>query len=213
MAIDVICLIVLAYGFWQGYSKGIISTIFNTLAYLFGITLAFKMTPTTTNILEALFHSTNPLMFLAGFLANLFFIMFLLRQAARGMEGLFQAAYLGTINQLFGGAFLGGVYVLIFSVLVWFASEANLLDDLTISQSRTYPVLKELPGQAKSVAIRFKPLASDLWDTSINWMDRMKSYGIQKTETKPKIYELPDEEAPDPKDKKSAGGIEKDPDL
>ena len=85
MAIDIVFLAVFAYGFWVGYSRGIIGTVFNFAAYIFGFVLAFKITPTTTNILESLLHSDNPSMFIAAFIVNLVFIMFVLRQAARGI--------------------------------------------------------------------------------------------------------------------------------
>ncbi len=198
MPIDLICMVAFFYGFWRGYNQGIISTLFNVLAYVFGIVLAFKMTPTATNILETLFHSTNPMMFLAAFTVNIVFIMFVLRQAAKGFEGVFRTLYLGVINQAIGGAIMGFIGVLIFSVLVWFGERAGMLNAETIAESRTYPYLKELPGRAKDAAIRFKPFAVDVWETSINWMNRLENYGENKTKKgengdQPRIYELPDD--------------------
>lgn len=197
MPIDLICLVAFFYGFWKGYNQGIISTIFNVLAYVFGIVLAFKMTPTATNVLETLFHTTNPMMFLAAFIVNIVFIMLILRQAAKGFEGVFRTLHLGVINQAVGGAIMGFVGVLIFSVLVWFGEKAGMLNAETITESRTYPYLKELPGRAKDAAVRFKPFAVDVWETSINWMNRLENYGEKQTKKgagtdQPHIYELPD---------------------
>ena len=45
MPIDILFLVALAYGFWQGFRQGIIHTVFNVAAYVFGLTIAFKMTP------------------------------------------------------------------------------------------------------------------------------------------------------------------------
>ncbi len=196
MPIDLICLVAFFYGFWRGYNQGIISTVFNVLAYVFGIVLAFKMTPTATNILEKLFHSNNPMMFLAAFAVNVVVIMFIIRQAAKGFENILQGLYLNFINQALGGAIMGFVGVLIFSVLVWFADKAGMLNDQTIAESRTFPYLKELPGKAKTAAEGLKPFLVDTWETSINWMDRLEKYGEEKTSgngDQPRIYELPDE--------------------
>lgn len=203
MPIDIICLVVFLFGFWQGYSRGIISTVFTILTYVFGITLAYKMAPTATNILQKIFSTENPMMIVAGFLVNLIFIMFVLRQAAKGMEGVFNAAYLGLLNQLAGGAVVGSFYVLIFSVLLWFANQGSLISETVLNASATYPTLEKLPGRAKSLVIRLKPLALDTWDVSSDWMDRLRDYGVEKTSTKPKVYEIPE----DDKD----AGIEKDP--
>lgn len=205
MPIDIICMVAFFYGFWKGYNQGIISTVFNVLAYVFGIVLAFKMTPTATNILEQLFHSNNPMMFLAAFTINVVFIMFVIRQAAKGFSGILQSLYLGVINQAMGGAVLGMFGVLIFSVLLWFADKTGMINQLTKEESRTYETLITLPGKAKVAAERFKPFAQEAWETSVTWMDRLKNYGEKETNKKgdqPRIYELPDD---------GSSGIESDP--
>lgn len=196
MPIDLLCIVAFFYGFWRGYSQGIIRTVFNVAAYVFGIVLAFKMTPTATNILEQMFHTKNPMMFLAAFVVNVVFIMFLLRAAAKGLEGVLNSLYIGVVNQALGGAIMGMIGVLIFSVLVWFGAKSGMLNDETIAESRTFPFLKELPGKAKVAAERFKPFALDAWETSLNWMDRLENYGEQETKGKgdqPRIYQLPDD--------------------
>ena len=193
MPIDLICLVVFGFGFWQGFSRGIIRTVFNMLAYVFGIVLAWKMTPTAQNILEQVFNSDNPLMFVAAFVVNLAFIMLILRMAARSIEGVFNMAYLGIFNQVAGGVALGFFGVLLFSVLLWFGRKAQVLNQSTLSESRTYPMLEQLPPKALNVITRFRPLAEDFWDNSFKFMDRLEQYGVEKTQSKPKIYEVPDD--------------------
>jgi len=193
MPIDIIFIVVFAFGFWKGYSQGIIGTVFNLAAYVFGIALGFKLTPTTTNILNQLFHSENPSMFVAAFLVNLFLIMFILRQVAKILESGLQAAYLGVFNQMLGGALLGSFFVLIYSILLWFLVQVQFINNTTIAESRSYPLLEALPGRAKSLAFRFKPMAEDAWGSSLNWMNRVQKFGVEKTETKPKLYQVPDD--------------------
>lgn len=193
MPIDIIFLAVFAYGFWVGYTRGVIGTVFNFAAYTFGVVLAFKITPTTTHLLESLFHSDNPSMFLAAFIVNMVFIMFVLRQSARGMQSALQAVYLGVINSAAGGALMAGISIVVYSILIWFLVQVRFLNDQTLSESKTYPFLKDLPTRAKSIALRAKPFAEDIWGYSMNWMDRLEQYGVQKTATKPNIYQVPDD--------------------
>lgn len=191
MPIDITFLIAFALGFRHGYTRGIISTVFNVLAYIFGVVLAFKITPTTTNIMERLFNSANPTMFIAAFLVNVVIIMFAMRQVANAMEGVMNAIYLGAINRILGGAVMSGISILIFSILVWFAVRVQFVNEATLRESRTYPFLKDLPGRAKVVALRLKPVATEVWDSSLSWMDRLEKYGLEKTEGKQKIYDIP----------------------
>lgn len=198
MPIDLICLVAFFYGFWKGFNQGIISTVFNVLAYVFGIVLAFKMTPTATNILSKLFHSENPMMFMAAFVVNVVFLMFVIRQAAKAFEGVLRTLYLNVINQAMGGAIMGMLSVLIFSILVWFGDKAGMITPQTIAESKTYPYLKEMPGKARVAAESLKPFLVDTWETSVTWMNRLEQYGEKKTGDgsstgQPHIYQLPDD--------------------
>lgn len=206
MPIDVLFMIALAYGFWQGYYHGIISTVFNVAAYLLGITLAFKITPVTTNIMEVLFHSTNPMMYIGAFITNIVVIMFLMKMAAKSMENTLKFFYMGIVNQALGAILMAGFYILICSIVVWFMVKSQLLNKETIADSKTYPVLEPLPGKAYDIALRMKPYAEEAWGSSMTWMDRLQKYGEEKTKnpgtmgTQPKIYKPDDEK-----------NIEKDP--
>ncbi len=193
MPIDLLFIIVFGFGFRHGYTQGIITTVFNTLAYVFGIVLAFKITPTTTNLLERMFNSSNPTMYIVAFVVNVAFIMFVLRTAATAFEKALQAVYLGFFNRILGGTIMAMLAVLIYSVLLWFAVKVQLVNEATIRQSRTYPLLKEIPGKAKSIAIRMKPLATEVWDSSLKWMDDLDKFGVKETENQPKIYQVPDD--------------------
>ena len=86
MTIDVACAIIFFFGFWHGYSRGIIHTIFNLLTWMFGLTLAFKMSPVMRNILQTIFDTDSDLLVLVAFAINLGFVFFLMRAIAKGIE-------------------------------------------------------------------------------------------------------------------------------
>ncbi len=201
MPIDIICILVALLGFWQGYTRGIIGTLVNILTYVFGFTLSYKMAPITANILEKIFNNETPLMLPAAFLLNLVFIVFILRQATSALENLLKVAYLGVVNQILGGGLVAAFYVLVFSVLIWFIDQGNMVGPLTKEQSATYPFLEKMPGQAKEVVLRFKPLMADTWSSSNKWMDDWKRFGIERTEVQGQNKRLPS----------SPEGIERDP--
>lgn len=197
MPIDLIAAAVFLFGFWRGYNQGIISTVFNVLAYLFGLVFAFKMTPTATRILEQVFNSDNPMMFIAAFVVNVVFIMFVMRQAGKGFSNFLQTMHLNMINQAIGGTVMGLFFVLILSVLVWFANAAGMIAEQTRLESRALPHLLEMPVRAKGLAERIKPFVLDAWDTSVKWMDRVEDYGEEKAGVgaggdQPRIYRVPE---------------------
>lgn len=198
MWIDIVFLVVFLYGFWQGWSQGIIGTLLNIAIYVFGIMLAYKMAPVMSSILERIFNSHHPMMFVAGFATNMLLIYLIVHLASESIEEALNRAYLGVFNRALGGVVVAGFYVLLYSVLIWFAGQANALTDTTTRESKTYPFLKDLPKGAKAVVVRVQPLAADVWDDSVDWMDKMQKYGVEKTDGKAKVYELPVEEGEEP---------------
>lgn len=182
MPIDILFLLSLSYGLWQGFHHGFISTIFNVAIYIFGITLAFKITPTTANIMAALFHSENPTIYLTAFIVNVALIILIFKMAAKSLEKVLEFAYLGVLNHALGAVVSAFFYVLIGSVIVWFMVKAQILNPQTIADSKAYPLMEPLPGKAYNIALRLKPYAEEAWNTSVNWMDRLEKYGETKTQ-------------------------------
>ncbi len=186
--------ITMLYGFYIGFTKGIISTVFAIVSLLFGVMAALKFGPATTEFLEKAFNSQNPLMFLAGMLLTFVVVMVLIRMLSRGLEGILKSANINVINQLAGGVLLSGILIVLFSVLVWFGDQARLIDNATKTQSQTYKYIELIPGQAKQIAYRFKPMFEEFWNSSLDMMDKLEGMSLEQTETKPNIYDIPDEE-------------------
>ena len=193
MPIDIGFIAFFAYGFWQGYSRGIISTVLNLAMYVFGFVFAFKMASVTTSVLKTMFHSDNPTMFLAGFMVNLLIVMLIIRSIVKALEAGLRMSYLGILNQVAGGVAMGGFLVVVYSVLVWFGTKVSFINDETVADSRTYSFIEPIPAKAKDFALRMKPMALDVWGTSLNWMDDLDQFGAKRTDGVDKKYLPPDD--------------------
>lgn len=193
MAIDLIFLIVAGYGFILGFSRGIIRTVFTFLSILFGLMSAFRFAPAMTNFLKDIFTTSNPLMFIAGFLLAFVVTMMLIRFFARILEGFLETANINFINQLAGGVLLSSVMILIFSMLLWFGDEARLIDRYTKEQSVTYPYLEEFPSSVWTVGEQLKPTFEEFWQYSVQFMIELERMTLERTETNPTIYDIPDD--------------------
>ncbi|MDP4711568.1 MAG: CvpA family protein [Saprospiraceae bacterium] len=191
MIIDIIFLIVAGYGFYLGFSRGIIQTIFTALSYFIGLIAAFKFSPSATQLLESLF-SPHPLMFVAGFLLSFVLTMVLIRMLARGLEGILESVNINIINQIAGGALLAGIFVLIYSTILWFATASNLVSQAAREESRTYVYLEKYPEQAWKFGAFLWPTVVDFWDYSINVMDDLQQLS-QEEQSVPETYDLPEE--------------------
>ncbi len=198
--IDVITLLTCLWGFYQGFTKGIIKTVFTVFSIVFGLMAAFKLAPAATRFLETALHSDSPLNFIAGFLLTFVLTMIIIRTIARFIEGVLQSAQINIINKMAGGALLASLYTLIFAVLVNFGESAHIVTKEQTDKSYTYPFLTVLPDKMKGVYEYIKPGFQEFWQESVKFMDRMQEKSIETKDNQPTIFDLPDEEEETPKE-------------
>jgi membrane protein required for colicin V production len=194
MAIDIIFVVTMLYGFYLGFSKGIIKTVFTVLSIMFGLMAAFKFAPAMTDFLESAFSNNNPLMLIAGFLLSFVLTMVIIRMIARGLEGMLKTANINIINQLAGGVLLSGVLILLYSVILWFGNQATLINSDAKANSKTYVYLEKFPTQAKDIAYKIQPVFQEFWNQSLDMMDRLEEMKPVQEETEPNIYDIPEDE-------------------
>lgn len=197
MVIDIIFVIAAIYGFYIGFTKGIIRTIFNILSIFLGFVGAFKFAPAATKFLETAFGSDNPLMFLAGFLLSFVVTMLIIRTIARGMEGVLRTANINVVNQFAGGMLLAAVMVFLYSLILWFADISGVLENAK-EGSVTYEYLEVFPEQAGKVYQFIQPAVKDFWTGSVKAMDRIKEMSVEQKESDPNIFDINEDEEPPP---------------
>ncbi len=194
MIIDGLLLVFAGWGFYQGYSRGIIKTVFTVFSIVFGLTVAFKLAPAATRFFDSLLKSDNPINFVLGFLLAFFLTMIIIRLAARFIEKAMESANVNIINQIAGGFLLTALYTLIFALFVWFGDKSLIINDDTKESSVTYPYLKEFPKKMRSAYEYIKPSFQEFWQESVKFLDRMEEKSIEETESAPNIFDIPDEE-------------------
>jgi membrane protein required for colicin V production len=192
MVIDIIFAVSAAWGFYVGFSRGIVKTIFTVLSVVFGLIMALRFGPQVTGVLESAF-SKNPLMFIAGFLVTFVGTMMLIRLFARFIEGALESANINFINQTIGGLFTAVLFTLIYSTLLWFGDKSKLISDEGKRDSLTYERLEQFPGIVLQWGAKAKPIFADFWEHSIQFMDELERMGAQREESEPYIYDIPED--------------------
>ncbi len=191
MIIDVICLIFLAYGFWVGFSRGIISTVLVLSSYVFGILAAMKFGPIMSDMLFGWFPAlTNGGSFVLGAIVVFFLTLVLFRIIARGLTGLLETVNINIINQVLGGILSGLFFTFIFSGLVYFGDQSRIITDEARAGSVTYPVLREMPDIVIDRAKSLYPIFRDFYDGAVDAMDRLKE-NVDRDEND-SIFDVPE---------------------
>jgi membrane protein required for colicin V production len=193
MIIDILFLLVAGWGFYQGYSRGIIKTVFTAFSIVFGLMIAFKFTPAAIRFLETAFHSDSALNFIGGFLLVFILTMIIIRMAAQFIEKMLQTANINFINQAAGGILLAALHTLVYSLLIWFGDQSHIITAENSKGSMTYEQLRAFPSKMKGVYEYIKPGFQDFWHESVRFIDRMEDKSLKETEQQPTIFDIPDE--------------------
>jgi uncharacterized membrane protein required for colicin V production len=191
MIVDILFLIAAGYGFYLGFSRGIIKTVFTVLSIMIGVVAAAKFGPAMTDFLESVANSQSPLMFIAGLLLTFVATMLLIRIAANVAEKGLETANINIINQVAGGLVMGSILTLIYSTLILFSDRSHIIDENTKTESMTYEYLIEFPGQFVKGAKKVWPVFEDLWDHSVDFMDRMEKVELEQKESD-QVYDIED---------------------
>jgi membrane protein required for colicin V production len=174
MTIDIIAIVLAVYGFYLGYTKGIIKTVFGILSLFIGLLAALKLSPYLVNGLEKISNSNSPLLFLIGFALTFVLTLFLIRFLGNRFEDLLKAIKINFFNQVAGGIVLSFIFLILFSYGIWFSDQIKLIPSTTKQASYTYPALTTLPDKSKALFAYIKPVFGEFADKMKETMDRVK---------------------------------------
>ena len=192
MAIDILFLGCVLYGYRIGFRQGIINTIFSVLSLFVSLIAAFKFSPVMTRVLEQSFNAYSPLMFIGGFLITFFIARFLIGFISETITGVLETAHMNLTNEIFGGALMAFFFTFLFSVLIWFAEGAGVIDAETQASSRMYPYMAPLRIKTFSTFTTLKPVFSDFFKETGRAMDQVeKKMDSKNPDSKTTIYDTP----------------------
>ena len=91
---------------------------------------------------------------------------------------------------------MSGIFVLFYSVLLWFADKSHLLTQATKDESATYTLLEQYPGQAKELWTRIQPTFEDFWNQTMDFIDQMEDSSIKRNDGETEIFDIEEEGEP-----------------
>jgi uncharacterized membrane protein required for colicin V production len=190
MIIDLLFLVAAGYGFYLGFKDGIINSVFSVLSIVIALMTAFKFSPYMTRALEQAFDMYNPLMFVVGFIVTFFISMWLLRTIGHAISGALEVANMDLPNQIIGGAVLAVIVTFFYSVLIWFADGARMIDEQTKTTSVTYTFLEPFRKGTFSVIQNAKPIVQGFLSETDKVMNQIEDSRAKRVESKTDIYDI-----------------------
>ncbi|MBK7523990.1 MAG: CvpA family protein [Saprospiraceae bacterium] len=175
MILDVFVAIVVSLGFYLGYSRGLIKTVFDSLSLIIGILAALKLSPIVINILQSFLKISPAMTFLLGVVITFIGVLALIRFFGKKIESALEAVNINFINKIAGGVLQSLFFAYLLSLAFWLLSTIKVLSPEVQKASMTYSLLEPLPEKGKKVFVSLRPVFQGFWDKAIEAMDNIKS--------------------------------------
>jgi membrane protein required for colicin V production len=154
MIIDIIVLILLALAIYRGFTKGLVVALFSFLAFLVGLAAALKLSALVAVYLSETTNISQRWLPVLAFVIVFFVVVLLVRLGAKAIEGVLRIAMLGWLNRLGGIIFFAMLYLMIFSVILFYSSKVNIIKPETSAASVSYSYIQPLgPAMVESLGI------------------------------------------------------------
>lgn len=178
MLIDFLVLILLVLAVIKGLRKGIIVAVFSFLAFIIGLAAALKLSSAMAAYIgDNVAVSQRWLPFLAFALVFIIVVM-LIRLGAKLVQGAVRMVMLGWVNRIGGAVFYVLIYFFIFSVLLFYATQLNLIKQSTTDASVTFPFIQPFGPKVMDILGAIIPFFSDMFSRLLQFFDNVSDKNI-----------------------------------
>jgi len=168
MIIDIILALVVTYGFYTGFERGLIDTFFDTLSIIIGILVAIKLSFIIINFLGNILPNVSPqITYIIGLILTFLLVMAIIRFIGNKVEGLFKFAKVNILNKIAGGALKAFLFATLFSFVILLIGKVGAMNEETIEKSKTYRFIEPFPEYAKAGFEKVKPYFQEFYDKTL----------------------------------------------
>ena len=159
--IDLIFAVILIIAVIKGLRKGLAVALFSIVAFIIGLAAAMKLSAVVAVYLQKNVAVSNHWLPFISFIIVFLVVVVLVNLGGKLVEKTFEMAFLGWANRLGGAIFYMILYIIIFSIFLFYAEKINLLKQDTISNSVAYPYIKSWGPAVINTFGKFIPLFKD----------------------------------------------------
>ena len=140
--IDIIFAVLMLVAIIKGYRKGLAVAVFSIVAFIVGLAAALKSSAVVAGYLQKNVSVSSKWLPFISFIIVFIAVVILVNLGGRLIQKTFEMAFLGWVNKLGGIIFFAALYIIIFSIFLFYAEKVHLFESAAIQQSITYPFVK-----------------------------------------------------------------------
>jgi len=184
MLLDIFAVVLIGFGFYRGFTRGFVFSIFSFIAWAVGLIAALKLTDVGASHLRDWTGSKSPWVPIVTFVVIFLAVVVLVLLFAKLIDGIITVAQLGLWNKLAGGVLEVLIFVLVFSVGLWMFNNGGFISPEVKSESKLYGIVSPVAPNVFTWLGRNVPALDNL-------LDNLKPYfGQFRLPTLPNVKEL-----------------------
>lgn len=140
--IDIIFAVLMVIAIIKGYRKGLVVALFSIIAFIIGLAAAIKLSAVVAIYLQKNISLSGKWLPFISFIVIFIVVAILVNWGGKLVQKTFEMAFLGWANRLAGILFFAALYIIIFSIFLFYAEKIHLFETAAIQQSLAYPLVK-----------------------------------------------------------------------
>lgn len=141
MILDILFIILLAFAVFKGFQRGLIVGIFSFVAVIVGLAAAIKLSAVVADYLGETTNVSKQWLPALSFLIVFIVVVLLIRLGANLLQKSVEAVMMGWANRLGGIVLYVAIYTIVYSILLFYATQLKLLSPETADKSVVYGVI------------------------------------------------------------------------
>jgi len=163
MFIDIVLIILLVLAAIKGYRLGLLVGLFSFVAIFIGLAAAIKLSAVVAGRIGEVVKVSDQWLPVISFAVVFIVVVLLVRWGARLLQGAVEVVMLGWLNRIGGILFFALIYIIVFSVLLFYAEQVHLVQPATIEHSATYSFIQPFGPKAIDWFGRIIPVFRDMF--------------------------------------------------
>lgn len=162
--IDSIFIVAMALAVFKGFTKGFVVAVLSFLAYFIGLAAALKLSSSVAQYIAGKDHEPSAWMPVISFMLVFVAVALAINLIARAIRSVVKASAMGWLDRLGGVIFFLIIYIFIFSILIFYASEINMVSEESRESSRIYPYVAPVAPAMINTLGKIIPVFKDMFE-------------------------------------------------
>lgn len=180
MVIDIILVVLIIFAAIKGYQRGLIVGVFSFIAIIIGLAAAMKLSAIAAGYIGSTVDVSVKWLPVISFLVVFIIFVLLIRLGANLIQKTVEAMSFGFLNRLGGVLLYTVIFIIVYSIILFYAEQVKLLQPATVQSSMTYPFIEPWGPKVIEGLASFIPFFRDMFNQLQDFFDRISENAIKK---------------------------------